>query len=189
MNARRRLVLACALALPSVAALAQQPHIRPGLWEETVTMKMSGAQADAAAAQMKARLAAMPPDQRAAVEKMMAARGLDMSTGGAPHVVRVCYTKEQLDRGFTPGRDSRCSRTNASTSGNVTQYDFACASGQHTITGHGTLTTMGDAAFAFSSVSDSTTDKGSMHMTNDIAGKFVSGDCGGVKPIEVPAGK
>jgi hypothetical protein len=190
MNARRRLVLACVVALPSAAALAQSPHIRPGLWEETIAMKMGGAQADAAMAQMKAKLASMPPDQRAAVEKMMASRGLGIAQGGAPNVVRVCYTKEQLDRGFTPGRDKQCTRTNVSTSGNVTKYDFSCTTAQkHNVTGHGTLTTMGDTAFAFSSESDSTSDKGTMHMENNIAGKFVSGDCGDVKPLEIPQAK
>jgi hypothetical protein len=190
MNARRRLVLACVAALPAAAALAQAPHMRPGLWEETINMKVGGAQADAAMAQMKARLASMPPDQRAAIEKMMASRGLGTAPGGAPNVVRVCYTKEQLDRGFTPGHEKQCSRTNVSTSGNVTRYDFACTTAQnHNVTGHGTITMTGDTAFAFSSESDSTSAKGTMHMQNDIAGKFVSGDCGDVKPIEVPQSK
>ncbi|MBW8759111.1 MAG: DUF3617 domain-containing protein [Burkholderiales bacterium] len=189
MNARHRLLIACAVVLPAVSALAQGPQIRPGLWEETVKMKMGGADADAAMEKMKARLAAMPPDQRAAVEKMMAGRGLGMAPGGAANVVRVCYTREQLARGFTPGSDSRCTRKNVSTSGNVTRYDFACTTAQkHSVVGHGTLTTMGDSAFAFSSESDSTSDKGTMHMSNDIAGKFVSGDCGDVKPIEIPHG-
>jgi len=190
MNARHRLLVACAVALPAVSASAQAPQIRPGLWEETVKMKMGGGEADAAMEKMQARLAAMPPDQRAAVEKMMAGRGLGLVPGGAANTVRVCYTKEQLARGFTPGRDSQCTRKNVSTSGNVTRYDFACTTARnHSVVGHGTLTTMGDSAFAFSSESDSTSDKGTMHMTNDIAGKFVSSDCGDVKPIEIPQGK
>jgi hypothetical protein len=187
MNACHRLLVACVVALPAAAALAQAPHIRPGLWEETVSMKMGGGEADAAMEKMKARLASMPPDQRAAVEKMMASRGLGMAPGAAPNVVRVCYTKEQLDRGFTPGRDNQCARQNVSSSGNVIKYDFTCTTPQkRTTTGHGTITTMGDSAFAFSSVSDTTSEKGTMHMENNISGKFVSGDCGDVKPIELP---
>jgi len=190
MNARHRLLVACVFALPATCALAQAPQIRPGLWEETVKMKMNGGEADAAMEKMKARLASMPPDQRAAVEKMMAGRGLGMAPGGAANVVRVCYTKEQLARGFSPGRESQCTRKNVSTSGHVTQYDFACTTARnHNVVGHGTLTTLGDSAFTFTSESDATSDKGTMHMTNDIAGKFVSSDCGDVQPIEVPPGK
>ena len=190
MNARHRLLVVCAAVLPAVSALAQTPNIRPGLWEETVTIKMNGGQADAAMEKMKARMATMTPEQRAAVEKMMASRGMGLSPSGAPNVVRVCYTKEQLARGFNPTRDQQCSRRNVSTSGNVTKYDFACTmANQHNVTGHGTITTMGDSAFSFASESDSTSDKGTMHMTNDIAGKFVSTDCGDVKPFEMPQQK
>ena len=187
MNARHRLLVACAVALPAVAAFAQGPQIRPGLWEETVKMKMGGGEADAAMEKMKARLATMSPEQRAAVEKMMASRGLGMAPGAAPNVVRICYTKEQLARGFTPGRDTQCTRKNVSTSGNVTKYDFACTTAQnHSTVGHGAITTMGDSAFEFTSESDTTSAKGTMHMSNDITGKFVSSDCGDVKPMEPP---
>ena len=71
MNARHRLLIACAVALPTVVALAQQPHIRPGLWEETVQVKSDNAQMNAAMEQMRQRMAAMTPEQRAAMEKAM----------------------------------------------------------------------------------------------------------------------
>jgi hypothetical protein len=57
------------------------------------------------------------------------------------------------------------------------------------MTGHGTFTAMGDSAFAVSTVADTTSQKGAMQVQSDIAGKFVSGDCGDVKPMEMPPAK
>ena len=183
MNARLRLSAACAAALLGAAAQAQT-HVKPGLWEEQVTVKSDNAQANAAMAQMKEKMASMPPEQRAMMEKAMASHGMGM--GGAPSSIRVCITKEQIARGFTPDRDGRCSRANVSTSGNVTKFDFACASEHSNVTGHGTMTTMGDTAFAVSTVADTTHQNTAMQVQSDISGKFVSSDCGDVKPMEPP---
>ena len=182
-------LLVAAIGLLSGAAVLAQPKIRPGLWEETIAIKTDNAQANAAMEQMKEKLASMPPEQRAAIEKMMASRGMGMTPGGAPNTVRVCITKEQVDRGFTPDRDGRCSRVNVTTSGNVTKFDFTCASEHNNMTGHGTLTTMGDTGFAVTTVADSTNQKATTHVQSDIGGKFVSSDCGDVKPMVTPPAK
>lgn len=190
MNARlvRRLLVAGTAALSCLAASAQ-PHMRPGLWEETVQLKSDNAQMNAAMAQMKEKMASMPPEQRAAMEKMMESHGMGMTPGGAPNTVRVCITKEQIDRGFTPDRDGRCSRVNVTTSGNVTKFDFTCASPHANVAGHGTFTAMGDSAFAVSTAADSTSQGTTTHIQTDVGGKFVSSNCGDVKPMEVPPAK
>ena len=186
MNARLRLSVACAAALLGGAALAQS-HLKPGLWEETVTSKTDNAQANAAMEQMKQRLAAMSPEQRAAMEKMMG--GHAMPGSGAPNVIRVCITKEQAQRNFAPDSNGHCTRTNVSTSGNTTKFDFSCVSAHSTITGHGAFTNLGDSAFAVSTTADTVSTKMTMHIQSDIAGKFVSSDCGDVKPYEAPPAK
>ena len=86
MKTRSRLLVA-GLAALSCAAVMAQPKIRPGLWEENVTIKTDNAQANAAMEQMKEKLASMPPDQRAAIEKMMASHGMGMTPGGAPNKI------------------------------------------------------------------------------------------------------
>ena len=183
MNTRLRLLAAGVAALSGTLAQAE-PHLRPGLWEESVTVKSDNAQANAAMEQMKARMASMPPEQREAMEKMMASHGMGMS--GAPNTVRVCVTKEQVDRGFKPEDNGHCTRTNVSTSGNTTAFDFACRSEHGSLTGHGTFTAMGDSAFTVSTATDNVTPKMTMHMQSDIAGRFVSSDCGDVKPMTPP---
>ena len=184
MNARL-LSTVCAAALLSVAAQAQaQSHVRPGLWEEAITVKTDNAQANAAMEQMKDKLASMPPEQRAAIEKMMAGHGMGM--GGAPSSIRVCITKEQAERDFTPDSSGRCQRNSVVRSGNVVKFDFTCTSARTDIHGHGVLTLMGDTAFAVSSSADVVSNNTMTHTQTDLAGKFVSSDCGNVKPIETP---
>ena len=188
MNARHRLLVAGVAALSCGSVLAQ-PHMRPGLWEETIQLKSDNAQMNAAMAQMKEKMASMPPEQRAAMEKMMESHGMGMTPGGAPNTVRVCITKEQIDRGFTPDRDGRCSRVNVTTSGNVTKFDFSCASAHNNVTGHGTFTAMGDSAFAVNTVAESTSQNTTTHVQTDVGGKFVSSDCGDVKPMATSPAK
>jgi len=185
MNTRLRL-LAVGVAALSGALAQAEPHLRPGLWEEAVTVKSDNAQANAAMEQMKARMAAMPTEQREAMEKMMASHGMGIAAGGAPNSVRVCVTREQVERGFQPEDNGHCSRTNVSTSGNTTAFDFACKSEHTSVTGHGTFTAQVDSAFTASTVADSIGQKATMHIQTDIAGKFVSSDCGDVKPMTPP---
>ena len=186
MTVRHRFILAVAAALAATAAQAQT-HLKPGLWEEQVTIKTDDAQANAAMAQMKDRLASMPPDQRAMVEKMMASHGMGM--GGAPSSLRVCMTKEQVEHDFTPDNSGRCQHTHVNRSGSVIKFDFTCTSSHSDVSGQGTLTLMGDSAFAMSSAADTVTQKKAMHIQTDIAGKFVSSDCGDIKPMEMPPAK
>lgn len=183
---RRPCVLVAAAAVAVIAGHAQaQPPMRPGLWEETVTVKSDNAQANAAMAQMQARLAAMPPEQRAAMEKMMAGRGMG-TAAGAPNTLRVCVTRQQVERGFKPEDNGHCSRSNVTTSGDTTSFDFACKSEHGSVTGHGTFTARGDTAFTSSSVADNVSPKMTLHIQSDIRGRFVSSDCGDVKPAVAP---
>jgi hypothetical protein len=189
MNARHRLLVACVVALPAAAALAQQPHVRPGLWEETVTVKSDNPQMNAMREQMRQRMAAMTPEQRAQMEKAMGGRSLPADPGG-PTTVRVCVTKEQLARGFHPEERGHCSRSKVSTSGNVTTFEFACQSERGgNITGKGVYTELSDTAFTVSTAADMVSTKMTMHIQNDTTGKFISSDCGDVKPIEPPPAK
>lgn len=181
MNTRLRLLAAGAAALAGTLAQAE-PHLRPGLWEETVTVKSDNAQANAAMEQMRARMASMPPEQREAMEKMMASHGIGIGAG-APNTIRVCVTKEQADRGFKPEDNGHCTRNNVSTSGNTTSFDFACKSEHGSVTGHGSFAAQGDTAFTAATTADNVGPKMTMHIQSDIAGRFVSTDCGDVKPM------
>lgn len=87
--------LAAAAALLTIAAAAQteahQPlHVKTGLWQVTQTTSIGGG----VPPEMQARLAQMPPEQRARVEAMMQSR-----FGGAPETrtFKSCVTEKDLN--------------------------------------------------------------------------------------------
>ena len=178
MNARLTLLAACTGSLLAATAAQAQVHIKPGLWENTVTMKSD----NPAMEQMKARMAAMPPEQRAQMEKLIPG----MAPGGAPNSIRVCISKEQAARDITPDNDGRCSRINIVHSGDTTQFDFACKSAHSDVSGHGSFTRISDNAYTATSTAAMVTKSTTTHMQSDISSRFISNDCGDVKPIVAP---
>lgn len=178
MNARLRLLLACTTAFAGAASAQAQVHIKPGLWENTVTITSD----NPAMEQMKARLAAMPPEQRAQMEKLIPG----LVPGGAPNSIRVCISKDQAAREMTPDNDGRCTRTNIVRSGDTTRFDFTCKSTRSDVSGHGSFTRISDNAYTATSTAAMVSKGATTHMQSDISSKFISGDCGDVKPIEPP---
>ena len=185
MTASSRCCAALVLVLPALAAQAAG-HVRPGLWEQTMAVKSDNAQANAAMAQMKERLAAMPPAQREAMEKAMAARGMSMGANGSANTMRVCITKEQAERDFTPDHDGHCTRSDVVRSGNTVRFSFACTTERSSVTGKGVFTQVSDSAYTVATEADMSLHGTPSHMHTDIAAKFISSDCGNVKPVEAP---
>jgi hypothetical protein len=159
-----------------------QTHPEPGLWEERISVKSDGAEMDAAMAQMKERLASLPPDQRRMIEQRMAAQGVGL--GGAPHSVRVCITKEQAARDFVPDRngDGKCTRQEMSRSGNTIRFAYTCGEGDTQVTGQGSAVLADGRAFTVTTESDVKNPRHPMHVSSRIEGRFVASDCGDVKP-------
>ncbi len=167
------LAIATAAAAP---ALAQK--VAPGLWEHQMTMK--GARMDAAMAQMQQQMAAMPPEQRKMMEDMMARQGVGMAAG-KPNSVRVCITPEQAARDEMPQHDGRCKQQSMQRSGNVVRFKFVCT-GEPPASGEGEFTLVSDKENK-GRVTVNTTVKGQPErMEIEQAGKWISADCGAIKP-------
>jgi hypothetical protein len=122
-----------------------------------------------------------PPEQRAAMAKMIPG----MAAGDAPSSIRVCITPEQAARAASPESDGRCARTNMVKSGNTTTFDIACKS----VTGHGTMTRVSDNEYTSSTTSEMTHGNQVTHMQTQSTSKFISSDCGDVKPIQTTPAK
>lgn len=93
-----RVAPALCLALTSLvssAALAQSFGVKPGAWENTLTVSGLTIPPEV--------LAKMPPDRRAMVEQQLSANG-----GGQPQVHKRCVKQEDIDKGFTPNANSSC---------------------------------------------------------------------------------
>ena len=102
-------------------ACAQQPNIKPGLWQLEVTMPgQARGQMAGMMAQMRAQMASMPPEQRKAMEKAMAdldAQGTEFTNDGVR--MQQCITKDDIARYDLLGKKApdSCTRKSSPTSG------------------------------------------------------------------------
>jgi len=106
------------LALASVCAtqaFAQQPAIKPGLWQ--IDMTLPGKAADKPMGgyveMMKSQMASMTPEQRAQVEKVLAASGTELKGDGLR--TKQCITQQDIDNGALFGKKSTDSCTRKTT--------------------------------------------------------------------------
>jgi hypothetical protein len=169
------------LLLATAAQAQLQTQMQPGLWETTMQMKSQSGEMEKAMAQAQAAMAKMTPEQRKQMEAMMGKNGMAM--GGAPNTVRMCISPEQAAMRQIPARDG-CTHT-MQHSGNTTRMQFSCA-GNPPSTGEGQFTLLNpkayDGEFTFT-----TQRKGQPEvMQMKQSGKWLSADCGGIKPITVP---
>jgi len=170
------------VALGASAAWAQST--KPGLWE--VQNKMGGnPEMDKAMADMQKQLAAMPPEQRKMMQDMMAKQGGSMPTPGAGGgmAMKVCITPEMAARNDMPTQtEGDCTTTVTSRSGNTMKMKFTCA--KPPSSGEGTYTFMGDTAYSMKMVMTSQHQGKPQNMTMEGQGKWLSADCGNVKPMQ-----
>ena len=87
------------LAAPGFADNAALAQRKPGLWEIQYSVGGGSAEDAAKMQEMRQRLAAMPPEQRAQMEQAMKRGGMGMTLGadGTPTMVtRVCLTPQDM---------------------------------------------------------------------------------------------
>jgi hypothetical protein len=158
----------------SSAALAAGQN-KPGLWEMTI-------KSDA----MK-NMPKIPPEQL----EMMKKHGVALpSAGGITH--KVCMTKEMVERdGLESMADNQsgCQPKNMQRSGGTFSADVVCDGPE--MKGSGKVKGIYSGSESYSSTFSF---KGTSHgqpvdMTQETSGKWLSADCGAVKPVEPPKKK
>lgn len=169
----RRVACASALyalmftAIPAMAA----GDMRPGLWEMTTQSAMTK------------NLPRISPGQLEQLKNM----GVDISQLQNGAVVgRVCITKEMAEREELPPlneKEAGCEITKQSRSGATYLVDMQCDNAQ--MTGRGTSKTVFANSRSFSSTADFTGSVQGLPVQDriDTSGKWVSDDCGSVKPL------
>ena len=172
-------LLTC-LLLCSASAFAQSTA--PGLWE--MRNKMGGnPEMDKAMAEMKKQLASMPPAQRKQMEAMMGQRGLSVGAEGMS--MKVCITPEMAARSEMPRQSKgECTTTVLSRTSNSVKSRFECKNPPSS--GEGTYTFNGDKSYTMHMVIQSVHDGQPVTTTMDGQGKWLSNDCGNIKPIPMP---
>lgn len=173
-----------ALLVCATAAGAQS--IQPGLWE--IHQKMGGnPPMEQAMAEMQKQMAGLSPAQRKQMETMLGQQGMALPTPGAGGgmVLKVCITPEMAARSDMPTpTEGDCTNSVTSRSGNTLKMRFVCKNPPST--GEGTYTFSGDTAYAMKMVMNTTRQGKTETLTMDGQGKWLSSNCGAVKPIAVP---
>ena len=173
----RYVLAAAAAAAFSCGASAQ--NLKPGLWE--VTNNMKGGGMDNSMAQMQQQMKTMSPEQRKMVEDMMTKQGMKMgTTAGGGMSVRTCMTREMVERQEVPSQQGDCRTTNQQRSGNTMKFAVTCTNPPST--GEGQVTIVSPESYTMKMAVNSQAG-GKPHTTNmEATGKWVSADCGGIKP-------
>jgi hypothetical protein len=170
------------------AANAFAQSTKPGLWE--IQTRMGGnPQMDQARAQMQQQIASMPAAERKMMEDMMAQQGLNMGVGKDGGVsVKVCITPEMAARQEMPNQtEGDCKTQLGARTGNTMKMSFVCTNPPSS--GEGTYTFRGDTGYDMAMRVKTTNEGKPMDVTMDGTGRWLSADCGKVRPVPTTPGK
>jgi hypothetical protein len=180
----KKLLLA-ALAATAATAVSAETMMKPGLWEvRMIKQVMDGqdmtAQMAAAQAQMQAAMANMPPERRKQMEAMMGKQ-----TMPSANVHRLCISPEMAarDKPMVAQQDAKCEPTKTTRSGNKTSFEMNCTSEGHSMVGKGESVATGDSVSTRMDMT-MTDARGKHTMQSETQMKFISADCGDVKPVD-----
>ncbi len=174
----------------SMASTAGAQTMKPGLWEITHKMQFNNGQAEPQMSQLQQQMANMPPEQRKMVEELMAKQGVKMGPGGPAGgmSMKICMTREMVERNELPAQRGDCKTTAQSRSGNTMKMAFACANPPSS--GEGQVTFATPESYNMKMVVNTQVEGKSEKVNMDGAGKWLGSDCGNIKPMtSPPAGK
>jgi hypothetical protein len=176
------LLLAAALCLPAAAQT-----LKPGLWEVQQKMQGSG-EMNQAMADMQKQMAGMPPEQRKQMEAMMAKQGVQMTPGaGGAMSMRMCMSKEMAERNEIPASQGDCKTTSQQRTGNTMRMAFTCT--RPPSSGQTQFTFIGPEAYTMKMTATTTASGKTEKVNMEGSGKWLSADCGAIKPVAPPPKK
>lgn len=168
-------------ALTSAAFGAGAQAMKPGLWEIANRMQM-GAQMDQQMAQVQQQMAALPPEQRKMMEQMMASQGIKLGAGGPGAVnLQVCVTREMAQRNEIPPAQGDCRNSVSPRVGNAMKFTFVCTAPP--ANGEGEVTFLGPEAYTVNMTVNTLSQGRQEKISMQGSGKWLSADCGSVKPM------
>jgi hypothetical protein len=182
MKKLHHLLLATALTGSALGAAAQA--MKPGLWEITNKMSSSSGEMEKAMTEAQKQMASMPPEQRKMMEGMMAKQGAGMSMGPGGMAVKVCMTQEMVERQEMATQQGDCKQTAAPRTGNTMKFSFVCS--KPPSSGEGQVTFVSPEAYTMKMAMKSSAKGRTETMNMDASGKYLSSDCGAIKPLVLP---
>ena len=170
-------LLACALAAPAVA---QTVKMQPGLWQLVGSLKSQSGTLEKAIKEAQARLAGLPPEQRKAIEQMLAAKGVGLADSGT--ILKVCITPEAAERGYVPLQSGDCPQQVVSQEGNTLRVSFTCRT-EPPSSGRGEISFLSPTSNKAKATIDTVVNgkPEQLQLTQD--GSWLGADCGGIAPL------
>jgi Protein of unknown function (DUF3617) len=164
------------------AGAAHGAALKPGLWEMTSKVAAANPETMAALAQAQQHVATLPPEQRQAIDQMLARHGVTMQLAeGGGVKVNFCLTKEQAANPRLPsGQPGQCTTTQTPVPGGL-NIAFKCS--KPPSSGSGQVIFEGDSGYSMRMNVDSTVQGQAQNMTVESAGRWVAADCGSVQPV------
>ncbi len=145
-------------------------------------MQTGSGEMEKAMAEAQKQMAALPPEQRKMMQDMMARQGVGMGAGGAGGMtVKICMTKEMIERDEIPAQEGDCKTTRAPWVGNSMKMSFICT--KPPSKGEGQVTIIGPQAYTMKMTMDTTASGKPERVTMDNTGKWLSAECGNVRPL------
>jgi hypothetical protein len=167
------------IAVVAIGATAQTaPKIKPGLWQVHMEQERNGQKVPSASEKMKDHMKNLPPEQRKQFEEMMKQRGIDPN---ATDTVKLCYSQKMVDRGAWTGQ-SGCKTDVTNHSATSWKWHSACSDLGYE--GQGEATFSDADNFTVKSSGVSTAGGKTIQVNSTRTGKWLSADCGGVKPMD-----
>lgn len=158
-----RLIGIFAVAIAFTAAPAFAGHIVPGLWE----------------------IRSEPTSEEPYMAKLSPALKAQMK---AAATARLCITPQQASRDdFAFGRVSACKVENMQSSGSALKADVICSRGKVTINTHYDIAYESMKHYSGTITMDTDSNGKQKTRTTKLDARFLAADCGGVKPIVIPA--
>ena len=168
-----------ALFAVAPAAYAQTTApIKPGLWQMRVEHMEDGQRTPDPADRMQERMKSLPPEKRKQFEDMMKREGISTDEHGA---IKMCYSKKMVDSAVLADQGG-CQTTFSNRSSTNWKWHSSCPALGYVGDGEATFTNSHN--FVIKSSGVSTAGGRSHSSTYTRTGKWLSADCGDLKPRE-----
>jgi hypothetical protein len=179
------IVLACTCATLGAVLPAAAQAMKPGLWTLSNRMTSNDPAVGQAMSAMQQHMANMTPEQRQQMQRMMQQHGvqLDIGAGGALQT-KVCMTREMVERKEFPVQQGDCKQTYTQQSPSRGHIAFACTKPR--VSGEGDLTADSDTSYRARMKIRSEEEGRNQVVDMDVTGKWLSADCGNIRPIAAP---
>lgn len=166
-------------AIALFAGFSDTPNfkIKPGLWENTVIVKMNGAMPQIP----ENALDQMTPEQRQRIEAAMQAQQAAM---GKPRIVKTCITQDMIDHGFRAddAKTNQCKTTILTNTATTMELHQECAigNGSNSVNLHYEAVT--PETFN-GTIHVETVRPGASNIVSDatVQGRWIASSCGDVK--------